>query len=188
MATWESAEAVAAAYLGAPQRQIEVARRLLPWPHLLWMYDESLEEHAYVLVHQGHVVTERGVDALGRYLQAVSALDALTSDAEQLLELIEALDAYPPVDDEPGLMGKDGYHFETDVFPDLVPRLETLPGGGWALTLHYERLASGFREDDGPLVGARRGPRLVDMLMCRLSIDKRYRCTWTLQPGTHPAQ
>jgi hypothetical protein len=76
----------------------------------------------YVVVRDGKVVEEQGVEALGRHMKAVDLAAAPGVTAEDLLRLIELLKAYPPVE------SPDHYQNKRTTLTELNPRLERKDG------------------------------------------------------------
>jgi hypothetical protein len=94
---------------------------------------------AVVLVHDGQVVTQRGLAALDRYLRGSRSIEARTTTLKDMLTLLHLLEFYPP-----GTKPL-GYFRATSAAVALRPRLDFLDGGSATLTLYYRPP----HEDDG---------------------------------------
>ena len=88
-AAWKEAEAIAAK---ASVGQLEKRSDALPF---LFMADAP----AAVLVHQGAVVTAKGAAAAGAYLRDLGIVDGSGPGIEDVLFVLFAFDAWPPVQD-----------------------------------------------------------------------------------------
>ena len=139
MSTWEQAEAAASAYLedkhGVAPVGVASRHEVLPFLLGMWVTQDVGE---MVLVSREGVVTARGVEALGDYLEGVAFLKGPAVPVGDMLVLVQHLDAWPPLGDP---QKRRGYFVSAGVRPDLDPTFTQDPGGA-SLTLHYEHVAS----------------------------------------------
>jgi len=119
---------------------------------------------AHVVVHDGKVLTEQGVPALGKYLQAIKALEQPKLDVDDMLVLLQVFAAYPEI----GVMGPDEFYPGPD-HKALMPRFEHTRSKG-QLVLHYLQPNRG---------GARPNANLRNAFRFILAVPSDYALEWT---------
>ena len=136
-AAWMQAEALAAT---AGKGKIQKVSDALPFLF-------KAEQPPYVLVHKGQVVRDRGVKAAGEYLRDLGIVENRGPGLEDVLVVLAALDALPPVK---GVAKESYVHAPGDkAQADITAKLY-VGGGNAKITLVYFL--------SGPLMPDRGGP------------------------------
>jgi hypothetical protein len=132
-----------------------IAEQHLRDRHTTWTIDAELTGTPYLfrvhtpdafalLVHDGAVVTQRGLAALDRYLRESRALELRTTTLEEFMVLVQLLDTLPP---EPNPRS----HFRLSVEGALRPRLDYHPGGRATFHLYYRLPSNPFGGTKAPV-------------------------------------
>ncbi len=156
--TWERAEKIARAHTPstAPYERN---------PRVKYLFEVA---HQHILVHDGEVVSGRGVSALSRYLAAVPQPERRAMLADDLVVLMREFGAFPPIQDREPLAYIHGH--QADVSPDnLQPRLEW-NGDRGAFRVYYDVTEHAYEKED---------PDLRDIAEWTLAIAPDGTVVWT---------
>lgn len=140
---------------------------IVPNPHVRGLYRAEFSTGsgvANVVVHDGKVVTDQGVAALGAYLQAIDALAEPKLDVEDMLVLLEVFQAYPEIE----VMPPDAFYALADK-PALYPKFDHTKSGGKLVVLYIQPNRG----------GARRNPNLVQAFRFTLKVPGNYKLAWS---------
>lgn len=176
-AAWMQAEALAAT---VARGKIQKHSDALPF---LFKADQP----PYVLIHKGQVVRDKGVKVAGEYLRDLGIVENRGPAIDDVLVVLGALDALPPVTGAP----KESYvHAPGDkALADLTARIY-VGGGNAKITLVYFLSGPLMPERGGP---AAPGDTVGDMdpdhrpkpyrkiARCRLVIPKAGDAAWTVE-------
>jgi hypothetical protein len=179
---WEQAEALVVRHLRKTHAQVEIAERLERWRYVFWAYVDD-REHRFEIVVAGKRFKARGNRGLRRYLAATGALSdrqAPLPAAADVVALLGALGAYPPVSKKRGLE-PDAFVAPSDEPAALRPALERGPKGGWRLTLNYLVESSPPRRRGSPA-----GPTVRQVERWHLAVPPDYQLRWTREDATYP--
>lgn len=169
---WSAAEQLARRELESKGHKIESIDRV---PSLPFFFVLGIDDgRGHCLVSEGKVVEAKGVAALGAYLRASGFLRRHSADADNFLELLHHLDAYPPD------MATRSMYFDPS-HPELNPRLDWA-GDGARFVLHYPVSSYG-----GPS-GSRQRADMMDLEEWTLSIPADYHVAWKSRIISVPVQ
>lgn len=129
-----------------------------------FFHAEWAKDAEYVLVHDGALVTTKGLDALAAFAKSVDLLSAAKLEANDLIKLVQFFDAWA------GPYLRDGFNIY-DTLKDQLPKLERDHGAA-TLTLSYVQ---------PPSQGARRNANVRKVTRAVLTITKAYQMSWSTE-------
>lgn len=141
-----------------------------------------------VLVHEGEVVTDRGPAVAGRYLRDLGIIRGEGPGIEDVLYLLFALDALPPIEKVSEEISKEAYiHVPDDErLSDLTARVE-YDGEQARVVLHYflpknDSDTEDMKENDvGAVDPTMAEPEVRPVARCTLTIPQSGDAEWTIE-------